>query len=172
MATHEIDRSQKALGACGETDIDTNTRLLLEGIFAESVLYLTDNSPVVKSKERIVDKLTTFVENISAGMAIIDDMSAKDKPISLPSNFSDALHAVFIAYDYVMRITPKASFLRSKKSDTSLMERFIEQMKVEVEYLKNVELGKVEPDKVKTVRAFYEERFKKAVSELPVPRLD
>lgn len=173
MATREIDRSQKALGAYGETDIDTNTRLLLEGIFAESVLYLTDNSPVVKSKDEIVDKLTTYVENISAAMDTIERISsAKDKPFILPPNFSETLPAFEIAFDYVIGIPPKESLLRSKGSYTSLMEHFIEQMKVEVEYLKNVELGKVDPAKVNTIRAFYEEIYKKDVSELPVPRLD
>ena len=44
-------------------------------------------------------------------------------------------------------------------------------MEVEVEYLKNAELGKVEPDKVRAVRAFYKKGFKKAISGLPVPKL-
>ena len=169
MITYEIERSPKVLSAFGETDRDT--RLLRQAIFAESVLYLTENNPQVKSKEQIVNKLTTFVENMLAGKAIIDNILAKDKPISLPQNFSEALRAWEIAHDYVIGIPPKESLLRSEEPYASLIERFIEQMEVEVEYLKNAELGKVEPDKVRAVRAFYKKGFKKAISGLPVPKL-
>ena len=170
MASREIDRLPKGLSTFREREM--HSRLLRQAISEKSVLDLIENDPQVKSKERIVNKLTTFVENMFAGKAIIDKVLAEGKPISLPPNSSEALRAWEIAHDYVIGIPLKESLLRSEELHASRIGRFIKKMKVEVEYLKNVELGKVEPDKVKTVRAFYKERFEVASRRLPVPKLD
>ena len=169
MASREIDRLPKGLSTFREREM--HSRLLRQAISEKSVLDLIENDPQVKSKERIVNKLT-FVENMFAGKAIIDKVLAEGKPISLPPNSSEALRAWEIAHDYVIGIPLKESLLRSEELHASRIGRFIKKMKVEVEYLKNVELGKVEPDKVKRVRAFYKERSEVARRRLPVPKLD
>lgn len=122
------------------------------GLFGEAVLNLISNSPSVKDRQKVIDKIKLFIEDINTGKGIING-----NPVN--NRLADSLKA----YETSM------NFLYVTSADS--LDDLIEDLNKEVGYLESLGKGKVNEDRVKTLKSFFEMVLERALNKMGVPAL-
>lgn len=122
------------------------------GLFGEAVLNLISNSPSVKDRQKVIDKIKLFIDDINTGKGIING-----NPVN--NRLADSLKAYETSINFL--------YLTSEDS----LDNLIGDLNKEVGYLESLGEGKVNEDRVKTLKSFFEMVLERAFNKMGVPVL-